>query len=221
MKEGQVRTGHFEANGSAVNLILGFVPDYIKIINVNAADTEVFMLEWFREFGDAKDIWHYKLNNDGGDDVDSPVKKSSGGYVSEFDSSAIGNRKSVTFDYTGGAAEDLLTVAAGHGFVENERVKLVASGGLATGVNDRTIYFVHVLSATTFQLMDAKDGDTVEMTSDGTAPNYVFSVDNLETNSDGGQGVTISASFMDDGDEIFYFALKADRDTDHGDAAAF
>jgi len=221
MNQGHFRTGHFEADGNAVNLDLGFVPDYIKIINTGAADTEVFMLEWFREFGDAKDIWHYKLNNDGGDDVDSPVKKASGGYVSAYDSAVIGNRKSVTFDYTGGAAEDLLTVAAGHGFVQNERVKLVGSGGLATGLNDRTIYFVHVLSVTTFKLMDAKDGDFVEFTSDGTAPNYVFSVDNLETNSDGGQGVTISASFMDNGDEIYYMAVKADRDVDHGDAAAF
>jgi len=36
----------------------------------------------------------------------------------------------------------------------------------------------------------------------------------------GDYGVTIDASFMDDSDEIYYTAIRADRDTDHGDINA-
>ena len=58
----------------------------------------------------------------------------------------------------------------------------------------------------------------VGLTTDGTAPNYVYSLDNLVAN-EGGKGVTLSASFMDDGDEVYYVAIEADRDVDHGDCA--
>ena len=33
-------------------------------------------------------------------------------------------------------------------------------------------------------------------------------------------GVTIDASFMDNGDEIYYLAIKTDREVDHGDINA-
>ena len=86
---GQIRTGHFEADGGAHNLVLGFVPSYLLVINAGAADTEVWKLEWFDEMGDAQEIWHYMINNDGADDVDTPVKKGSGGYISEYDTNSV------------------------------------------------------------------------------------------------------------------------------------
>lgn len=129
----QIRCGHFEADGNAYNLVLGFVPDYIKIINANAADTEVQALEWFSEFGDDMEIWHYIMNNDGGNDITTPVKKGSGGYVAEYDTNSISSANPVTVS--------------------------------------------------------------------------------------GGKGVTISASFMSDSDEIYYIAIQGDRDVDHGDIA--
>lgn len=128
---GQIRTGHFEADGGAHNLVLGFTPHYLKLINTGAGDTEVWALEWFAEMGDAQEIWHYKHNNDGGDDVDTPVKKGSGGYVSAYNTNSI-------------------------------------------------------------------------QTSDPVSVG-------------GGKGVTIAAAFMDDSDEVYYVAIEADRDVDHGD----
>jgi len=137
---GQIVTGHFEADGAAVNLPLGFVPAYIRIVNVSAADTEVMALEWWSEMGDSAEIWHYKVNNDGGDDVDTPVKKASGGYIAEYNSTAI----------DAGTSND--------------------------------------------------DTDPCRLT--------------------GFKGVTISASFMDDSDEVYYLAIAPDRDVDHGDINA-
>lgn len=218
---GQIRTGSFEADGNAYNLILGFVPNYIKVINTSAADTEVWSLEWFDLMGDAKEIWHYKLNNDGGDDVDTPVKKASAGYISTYDSNIIPNRVKVVFDYTGGASEDLLTFAGAEGcpFEDGERVGLQASGGLAAGLTEDTIYYVRDKTLTSCRLALTSGGAVVEFTSDGTPPNYIFSRDNLIPAVAGGKGVTVAAAFMDDGDAIYYEAIESDRNVDHGDIA--
>lgn len=213
----QIRTGHFEADGGAHNLVLGFVPRYLKVTNVTAADTEVWELEWYREMGAAQEIWKYKLNNDGGDDIDSPVKKASGGYLTAYDTSVVGVRKSCTFDDTGGASADLIT-CTGHGYSNGEKVKFVEDGGLPTNLNDRTAYYVIDAAASTFRISATKGGSAVDFGSDGTPSNYVFSLDNLGEMA-GGAGVTIAAAFMDDGDEIYYFAVAPDRDVDHGDIA--
>lgn len=71
-------------------------------------------------------------------------------------------------DYTGGAAEDLFTLAA-HGLVDGDIVYCVAQtvqGVVTGGVGQRAI--VNELSSSTFQL--TSDGSTViENTADGTA----------------------------------------------------
>lgn len=219
---GRILTGHFEADGNLVNLVLGAVPDYIRVTNAAAADTEVQTLEWWKEMGDEAEIWHYIQDNDGGGDVTTPVKKTStDGYIKEYDDSFVGDRVSVTFDYTGGASEDLVTAvsAMGHPFSNGERVMLVESGGLAAGLYESKIYYVIDATATTFRLSLTSGGSAVAMTSDGTAPNYVRSVDNIGERG-GGKGVTIEAAFMDDGDEVYYYAVIADRSQDHGDINA-
>lgn len=216
----KVDVGTFISDGNAYNLQLGYVPDYIKVINTTAADTEVYMLEYFYGMGDAKEIWHYIQDNDGGGDVTTPAKNSSGGYISAYSSVVVGDRKSVTFDYTGGASEDLITCTAGHGFSDGERIRFVESGGLATGVSELTTYYVINSTPTTFQISTASGGTAAEMTSDGTAPNYAFSLDNMGAASeDSISGITISGSFMDDSDVIYFMAIKGDRYMNLGDVA--
>jgi len=82
---GQIITKHFEADGNAVNLDLGFTPSYVKVINTAAADTEVAVIEWFAEMGDGVDIqWN---NSDAGEQ--NFVYNSSGGYINEYDTNAV------------------------------------------------------------------------------------------------------------------------------------
>jgi len=211
---GQIVTKHFEADGNAVNLNLGFIPSYVRVTNFMAADTEVAAIEWFKEMGDAVEIWWN--NSDTGEQ--NFVPKSSGGYISAYDASQVGVRKSCTFDYTGGAMEDLVT-CAGHGYVDGEAVKFVAGGGLATGLSALKIYYVRDVTLNTFRVSETRGGAVAEMTSDGTPPNYVFSIDNLPE-MPGGKGITIAAAFMDDSDEIYVLAMEADRDMDEGDINA-
>ena len=51
-----IKTGKFVATGSDVVLDLGFIPDYLKLINANAAAGEVAAIEWFNQLGAKKEF---------------------------------------------------------------------------------------------------------------------------------------------------------------------
>lgn len=127
----QIRTGNFISGGGAYNLVLGFVPSYLKLFNFMAAAGEVAVVEWFSEHGDAKEIqWKMLADN--------------------------GTTSSTTFT-------------------------VVASGGVVAAYNASTV---------------------------STGPPVVVT---------GGKGVTIATGWLDDNDVIYYLAIEADRDVDHGD----
>lgn len=205
----KVVTGNFTADGNAYDLNLGFVPQHIRIQNLNAGATEVFCMEWYQEMGDGNEI-QYLVEGDAS-------VPGSGDVAAYSEGESPGNQKSCVFDFTGGTYEDMITVADGHGFENNERVVFVKSGGLATGLSEGVKYYVIVKSPTIFQVSLTKDGAVHPMTSDGTAPNYVASYDKQEPVRSGGHGVTIGAGFMDDGDSIYFTATQADRDFVIGD----
>ena len=217
---GKIRTGHFESDGNAYNLMIGFAPSYFMMMNAAAVAGEVFKVEWFgSEMENSKEIQHKVLADNGTTGNLSLDYVSSGGNCATYSSKVIGNRKSVTFDDTGGTSEDLITAAAaaGHGFVNGEKIKLVASGGLPTNLSATTHYYVINATATTFRISTTKGGTAVDFGSDGTAPNYAYSLDNLVIA--GGEGVTIATGFVDDGDEVWWLAIEADKNEDLGDVA--
>lgn len=220
---GQIATRTFIGTGADMNLELGFIPAYARIINANGAAGEVMVLEYFNLNGDAKEFWHYCINDAGTAVAANIVKKASAGYVSEYDSSRIGALKGVTFDYTGGAAEDLLTCSlAAQVPADNDKVKLVESGGLATGLSELTNYWVinsEVYGAGTFQLSLTQGGSAVAFTSDGTPSNYFINLSKAEPVVKGAKGLTIDADFQADSDVLFVFAVEADTDRDLGDGA--
>lgn len=137
-----IRDGHFEADGAAVNLELGFVPTYFMAINASAATGEIARVEWFgSEMGDSK----------------------------QFQTKIV----------------------ADNGSTGNVNLGYASSGGI---IQD-------------YGATPTIDTGTENSDSD---PVRVY----------GEKGVTIAASFMDDGDEIYYLAILADRTTDHGDINA-
>jgi len=222
----QVKTGTFIATGSDVNLDLGFIPAYARFFNANAAANEVIIMDYFNLAGDAKEFWTYVINDAGSTTAASIVKNSSGGYLSEYDSVTAAPPKHVcTFDYTGGAAEDLITCSVAADCPSNgQTVKFVEDGGLATGLTELINYYV-INSGTygsgTFQVSLTPGGSAVEMSSDGTPTNYFRNMSESVPNQVGGKGLTVDSSFAADGDVVFYVAMQADRDEDLGDAAEF
>jgi hypothetical protein len=227
MSHTELHVKRFVATGSAVNVDLGFIPAIAEVINASAADTEIWKLEYFNQFGDSQEIWHYMINNDGGDDVDTPVKKSSSGYIAEYDTSAVGKQKSCTFDDTAGAAEDLITCTVTTDVPSNgDVVKFVESGGLPTNLDELTSYYVidsETYGAGTFRVSTTSPQKGAQSAkdfgSDGTPANYFVNESKMEPVNTGGKGITISASFASDGDILYVKAFKAETDTNDGDAA--
>lgn len=82
-----------------------------------------------------------------------------------------------TFDFTGGAQEDLWTDIA-HGFSVGDKVKLTAVGtGAPEYVLNTDYYVITIPTANTFQLSLTKGGPVVEGTSDGVG---VWSFTNID-----------------------------------------
>jgi len=142
----QIRTGHFEADGNDVTLNLGFVPDYIMLVNEGAVAAEVIKIEWWYSAGVTKELHHYRHGSGAG--------------------SSIPNASSPRWETSG------------------------------------------EIEAAYPQSTDATVG-TVTVMGDAT----VVAVTNR-------MGIKIDASWMDNSDEIYYLAIKSDREVDHGDINA-
>lgn len=84
-----IKVGHFQSDGGAYNLELGFVPDYIKIWNLAAAAGEIAIQEWFSDLGDAFAIVHRMLVDNGSTGTDTVEYITSGGAISKLDTTTI------------------------------------------------------------------------------------------------------------------------------------
>lgn len=60
-----IKTGKFVATGDDVILDLGFIPDYLKLFNANAAAGEVAVIEWFNQLGKTKEFQTVIIADDG------------------------------------------------------------------------------------------------------------------------------------------------------------
>lgn len=220
---GQVKTGKFISTGGIVNINFGFIPAYARFLNANAAVNEVMVLEYFNQNGDAQEFWKYAINDQGVTTAVDLIKKSSGGYVSEYNTTSVGAQKVCTFDDTGGAAEDLITCANVADCPSNgQSVKFVASGGLpTTAPGERLNYYVidsGTYGAGTFRISLTPGGSKVDFGSDGTPTNYFINISEAEPVITGGKGLTLAAAFSDDSDVIYYLAIEADNDENLGDS---
>lgn len=96
----QIRTGHMESDGNAINLDLGFIPNYFEIHNLNAAAGEIECIKWFgSEMGNAKEI-QYDEQADSGTVYAQGNYVSSGGLISAYDATTINTTNPVAV--TGG-----------------------------------------------------------------------------------------------------------------------
>jgi hypothetical protein len=108
----------------------------------------------------------------------------------------VSNLLTAVGDFTGGASEDMFTLAA-HGLVDGDRVQLIyesAAGVVNGAVGD--VFYVNQLSSSTFQLASNAAASTiVENTADGTA---VFAVlGDLAVSTAGAGNVTFPADAPD------------------------
>jgi len=81
-----IKTFKFQADGGDITLLLGFVPDWLKLVNVTAMASagNKAELEWFGEnMGDAAEIEKKVLADNGTTGNKNLNYASSGGYIAE------------------------------------------------------------------------------------------------------------------------------------------
>lgn len=85
-------------------------------------------------------------------------------YQADTDVASVGT---VTYDETGGAAEDLWTAGSAHGLAVGDKVRFTAAGTGATGYTTGTVYWVAAVPAsTTFTLSATEGGSAIAGTDD-------------------------------------------------------
>jgi hypothetical protein len=103
----RIKTFHFEADGNAYNLNLGWVPDYVKIMCANAATGEVVETEWFKDMDDDAGFITTVIADNGVTSDKNKVYAGSGAGISEYDSTSVQTTNPVMI--TGGKG---VTIAA-------------------------------------------------------------------------------------------------------------
>jgi hypothetical protein len=89
--------------------------------------------------------------------------------IVEFLYSDINTGVACTFDFSGGAAEDIVE-SVGHGLADGDKVVLKAgAGALPAELNDYTVYYVVNKADDYFQVSLTSGGAAVEFTDDGGA----------------------------------------------------
>jgi len=203
----------FTADGSAVNVDLGFVPDYVKAIE-GFDDTNPNVYEWWKSLADDEDNGQYGLTLTGSTGVITVSADANNGIISyEANTTKVkvpapnGNGEvavSVS-DFSAGAAQptarstsvpgSVYRPSSHNGFVYE---CTVSAGVLGTEPTWPTI-----------------PGETV---SDGTNT-FICRAEKVVNH--GGAGVTIGATLSTDGDEWIVIAEKFDRAIDGGDSASY
>jgi len=204
----KIVSGHFESDGNAINLKLGFVPDWCILFN-NTGQTAPDIYFWFKRFVD--DASMYGLLITGSSGVVSRVTTAAEG-IDAFDSEVY---------------RVLLPDP-----ITNENVPINASAyNTATTYSARGTTCGQVVRPTTrngfvYELYTASGGAA------GTEPTWGTTVGGLTTAGSGdvwicreenvvvsgGKGVTVGATLQTDARELFYLAGESEKDEDKGDA---
>lgn len=200
--------GHFEADGSAIYLPLGFIPSYFYMVDM-VTDGESIHYEWWKDMADVDADYGGGLTEDD-DGVNAWIATASG--ITTYNTATEAPTIS---DYT--VARSTAATAR----TSTTRGTLLRPSTSGTNVDgavaDRSAIFECVTAGTgsAEPTWPVGIGDQV---TDGTT---VFELVNQPTFSAGYQGVTIAAAIQTDGQECFFNALEAHDYIDFGDVVAW
>ena len=201
----QFITGHFECDGSAIYVPIGFIPDYFFMCDASYTTNTIFYHWW-------------KALEDGAFTTALEGFSVSQGVTADLATTAgilgydTGTESPTVTEWTTAVS---LAATARTATARGTLVKPTDSGLNVDGVKaDRSAIFECVTAGTgaaTEPVWPVSIGGQV--TDNGT----VFELVNQASVRAGYQGVRIAAALMTDGDEHFFNAFQADQSTDFGD----
>lgn len=200
----RIKVGHFEADGALIYLPIGFVPSRLLLIDFNT-DTNIDFYWWFSSM--EQDMASGKQE---GISVLEGVTANlaDAGGITEYDT---GTEGPTINDYTvaRSTAATARTATVPGTYLRPSTTGTIKDGSAA----DRHLTF-ECVTAGTGSAEPTWPTAVGEQVTDGTT---VFELVVEPTLRRGYQGVTIAAALMTDGVEMYYEAVLADSDVDHGD----
>lgn len=200
----QIKVGHFEQDGGLINLPLGFIPDYIRLVDFHT-DTNIDIYEWWRRM-----------------EQDQGTGKQEGFSILEGVTANLADAGGITA-YNTGAQSPASGTGAGQLAQWVASTSYTARTATAAGsyvkptvasATDRGAVFECVTGGTSGSTEptwpDAVGGQVLDSTP-------VWERVDLSLQRGGYQGVVIAAALMVDGQEMYYLALQANQVVDHGD----
>lgn len=232
--QGQTMTygAEYEADGGAYTFTIPFQPDRIYVFNYTQAGTDLKkpISFWYRGMPAGDAIQIQKMENDGGDDATSVFQETTNGFT---EANTAGGVTSYQSSISGVSKADpcVVTTSAAHGYATGDLVRFSDLGNI--GAVDRGMdqlnnnrYRIVVLTTTTFSLQDPITGDDIDSSSFDTYVSGGFVL--LESRDDSQKyaydpvvyKVTFGTAVAgDDGDQVFFEAIKFGTYENLGDIA--
>jgi len=208
-----IKTGYFQSDGNATNVILGFVPDRVEVmINTEGTNPEVYI--WSRSYAlsGLTDIYGWKEK--GSDGVRSVNADAANGIIA-FNSSGAYAMIESPIPGAGKKATVVQTWAVG--------ITPVARAATVIGTILRpTVKNGYVYECTTLTGIIAGAQPTWPTTIGGTvtdADSNVWTCRMEEVVRGGGKGFTVGATLQTDSQYVHFIAWRTDKDRYLGDAA--
>ncbi|KKN19559.1 hypothetical protein LCGC14_0944450 [marine sediment metagenome] len=210
MSDDNTRVGHWEADGGDVNIPLGFVPDYVKIIELNAGSTIFY--HWFERMEDDEATGSQEgVSDTGGTKAlladDAGIKAFSTGSQSPVSGTGAGQLS----EWAASTSYTAKTSTARGSFVRGTVGALNNTGQVV----DREAIFEAVIGGTSGSSEPTWPSAVGDQVLDST-PVWELVVD-IPVQRTGYQGFVVADNIQTNGREYYYLALKAHDSIDHGD----
>lgn len=207
----QIKVGHFESDGGAVHIPIGFVPDWILFIAMGESDGNATFIHWFREMGSHGadgTLYDGVQVIDGGD---NRITAAAG--IKVYDTAA----EIPTVTRWSGTASPTVKTATTHGSYYKATTSGVDVNGNAI---DESAIFEMVAGATTGStepVWPTVVGERGPLDGD-----VLWERVNISLKRGGYKGFTIAAfGNLADTDEGYFIAIQADGVEDYGDVASW
>lgn len=206
----KIKTGNFIADGSLINLPVGFIPDYFQMHDVGEG-TNPNMVQWFRRQQQVQGTGEQEGMLTTGSSGVVTLLADAGGITAYSASSqrpqiGIWEASSVTVDTRDGTT---LTVVARTATAPGTYINPTVGS-----VTDRQAIFECVTAGTTDS---AEPTWPVSIGANVTDNSMVWQRVDVSLQRGGYQGVIIAGALMTNGREMYYLALQSNWDVTHGD----
>ena len=198
-----IRTGRFISDGGDVSIPVGFIPDWLRIVEMSGGSAGIVMLEWFRqseqiEASGAQEGFNVKEGNT--EDMDD------GAGIVAYDTS--GEAPTIS-DWTTTASTN---ATARTNFAAGTFVRPVAKEGSVPA--DREAIYECVFAGTGGSTEPTWNKGIGETTVDGTT---IWEAVREPLRRSGYKGFKFFGTEQTDGDSYYYIAIKSDEFNNHGD----